>query len=104
MTTSATRTFPISFTCGYAANSGLSFPTFFATVAVPKTEELIATPYRHESKEEAEAFFLAGMTDAMRRIAEQAHPGFPVTIYYAFKTIGDQGRSRYVEHGLGDFS
>ena len=26
-----------------------------------------------------------GMTQAMRRLAEQAHPGFPVTIYYAFK-------------------
>ena len=72
------------------------FPDLFATVAVPKTEELIATPYRHESKEEAEAFFLAGMTDAMRRIAEQAHPGFPVTIYYAFKqseTKGEAGTS-----------
>ena len=72
------------------------FPDLFATVAVPKTEELIATPYRHEGKEKAEAFFLAGMTDAMRRIAEQAHPGFPVTIYYAFKqseTKGEAGTS-----------
>ena len=33
----------------------------------------------------------------MRRLAEQAHPGFPVTIYYAFKqseTKGDSGISR----------
>src|SRR5690606_36551892 len=28
---------------------------------------------------------LAGMTQAMRRLAAQAHPAFPVTIYYAFK-------------------
>jgi len=61
------------------------FPDLFATVAVPKAEELIATPYRHGSKEGAEAFFLAGMTKAMHRLAEQAHPAFPVTIYYAFK-------------------
>ena len=26
-----------------------------------------------------------GMTEAMHRITEQAHPAFPVTIYYAFK-------------------
>ena len=26
-----------------------------------------------------------GMTRAMHRLAEQAHPAFPVTIYYAFK-------------------
>ena len=61
------------------------FPDLFATLAVPKAEELIATPYRHGSKEKAEAFFLDGMTQAMHRLVEQAHPAFPVTIYYAFK-------------------
>jgi putative DNA methylase len=61
------------------------YPDLFATVAVPKVEELVATPYRHGSKEKAEAFFLDGMTQAMHRLAEQAHPGFPATIYYAFK-------------------
>lgn len=61
------------------------FPNLFATLAVPKTEELIATPYRHGSKEKAEAFFLNGMTQAMHRLAEQSHAAFPVTIYYAFK-------------------
>jgi putative DNA methylase len=61
------------------------FPDLFATLAVPKAEELVATPYRHGSKEAAEQFFLNGMTRAMQRLAEQAHPAFPVTIYYAFK-------------------
>ncbi len=61
------------------------FPDLFATLAVPKAEELVATPYRHGSKEKAEAFFLDGMTRAIRRLAEQAHPAFPVSIYYAFK-------------------
>jgi len=60
-------------------------PDLFATLAVPKAEELVATPYRHGSKEKAEQFFLDGMTQAMHRLAEQAHPAFPVTIYYAFK-------------------
>jgi putative DNA methylase len=61
------------------------YPDIFLTVAVPKAEELVAAPYRHGTKENAEAFFLHGMTDAMHRLAEQAHPAFPVTIYYAFK-------------------
>lgn len=61
------------------------FPHLFATVAVPKAEELVATPYRHPSKEKAEVFFLDGMTQAMHRLVEQTHPAFPVTIYYAFK-------------------
>lgn len=61
------------------------FPDLFATLTVPKAEELVATPARHGGSDQAEAFFLKGMTQAMRRIAEQAHPTFPVTIYYAFK-------------------
>ncbi len=70
------------------------FPDLFATLAVPKAEELVATPYRHGSKEKAEVFFLAGMSEAMHRLAERAHPAFPVTIYYAFKqseTQSDEG-------------
>jgi putative DNA methylase len=70
------------------------FPDLFGTVASPKAEELVATPYRHGGKEKAEAFFLGGMTQAMQRLAEQAHPAFPVTIYYAFKqseTDDDEG-------------
>ncbi|TSE31540.1 DUF1156 domain-containing protein [Tepidimonas taiwanensis] len=61
------------------------FPDLFATLAVPKAEELVATPYRHGSREKAEAFFLDGMRRALKNLAEQAHPAFPVTIYYAFK-------------------
>lgn len=60
-------------------------PDLFATVATPKAEELVAMPHRHGSREKAEAFFLGGMTQAMSRLANDAHPGFPVTIYYAFK-------------------
>jgi putative DNA methylase len=62
-----------------------TYPDLFATLAVPKAEELVATPYRHGSKEKAEIFFLDGMTQAMHCLADQAHPAFPVSIYYAFK-------------------
>jgi len=66
-------------------------PDLFSTLAVPKAEELVATPYRHGSKEKAESFFLGGMTQAMRRISEQAHPAYPITIYYAFKQSETEG-------------
>jgi len=62
-----------------------TFPSLFATVAVPKDEELVATPYRHGGREGAERFFLDGMTAAMHNIADQAHSAFPISIYYAFK-------------------
>lgn len=61
------------------------FPDLFATLEVPKAEELVATPDRHGGRQKAEAFFLNGMTDAMHRLAEQSQPAFPITIYYAFK-------------------
>ncbi len=61
------------------------YPGLFATLAVPKAEELVATPYRHGSKEKAESFFLEGMKQALHNLAEQPHAAFPVTIYYAFK-------------------
>lgn len=61
------------------------YPALFGTMAVPKAEELVATPYRHGNKEKAETFFMDGMTRAIHKLAVQAHPAFPVSIYYAFK-------------------
>ena len=78
-------------------------PQLFATLAVPKAEELVATPYRHGSKEKAERFFLDGMTQAMHRLAEQAHPAFPVTIYYAFKQAESDGGDGMTNTGWDTF-
>ncbi len=68
-------------------------PSLYATLAVPKSEELVANSHRHGSKEKAENFFLEGMTDAMHNLAELAHPAFPVTIYYAFKQAETKAES-----------
>jgi putative DNA methylase len=72
------------------------YPGLYATLAVPKAEELVATAHRHGGRDQAESFFLEGMTHAMHSLAEQAHPAFPATIYYAFKqseTKGETGTS-----------
>lgn len=69
------------------------FPGLYATLAVPKAEELVATPYRHGGKDEAEAFFLDGMTRAMHNLAAHAHAAYPVTIYYAFKQAETKGEA-----------
>ena len=71
-----------------------TFPDLFATVAVPKADELIASPYRHGSRAAAERFFLDGMFRAVERLAQQTHAGVPVTVFYAFKqseTKGSEG-------------
>jgi putative DNA methylase len=61
------------------------YPDLFASIVVPKMEELVADPFRHNNKDSAESFFLEGMTKAMNNLANKSHPAFPVTIYYAFK-------------------
>ena len=70
------------------------FPQLFATVSVPKSNELVATPVRHGTKVQAEAFFLAGMERAMQGMADQTHPAFPICLYYAFK------QSELTENGV----
>ena len=63
-----------------------TYPELFRTMLVPKTEELIATPYRHEgSADKAKAFFEDGMLSACRQIYQYAREDIPVTIYYAYK-------------------
>ncbi len=79
------------------------FPSLFATVTVPKSGELVAFAHRHKDKSEAREFFMNGMTEAMHRVAEQAHPAFPVTIYYAFKQSEDDGEDGRVSTGWQTF-
>ena len=79
------------------------FQDLFATLAVPKEEELVATPHRHGSKMEAETFFLRGMGNAMSCLAAQAHPGFPVSIYYAFKQAETRSNSGLSSTGWETF-
>jgi putative DNA methylase len=63
----------------------LIYPNIFGTMLVPKAAELVATPYRHGTKQKAEAFFMNGMKKALKNMADSGHANFPVTIYYAFK-------------------
>jgi putative DNA methylase len=64
---------------------GAFFPHSCDTILAPKSDELIAVQYRHGSKEKAEAFFDRAMQSALGALMVQQHPGFPFTIYYAFK-------------------
>ena len=61
------------------------FPELFSVLTTPKSEELVANPYRHGSKSNAEEFFLSGMRSVVSHIANHARLDTPATIYYAFK-------------------
>ena len=63
-----------------------TYPKLFRTMLVPKNEELVATPYRHDgSVERARNFFEDGMHKTCCQIHTYAREDVPVTIYYAFK-------------------
>jgi putative DNA methylase len=61
------------------------WPDLFRRLTTPKAEELVATPYRHGGKENAEAFFMKGMGDALAAMREASTDSEPLAIYYAFK-------------------
>ncbi|MHA6266494.1 DUF1156 domain-containing protein [Aliiroseovarius sp. CAU 1755] len=64
---------------------GKRFPELFGLLAVPKSEELVATPVRHGGTEAAHDFFLNGMKKVVKNMAGQSTNDFPATIFYAFK-------------------
>jgi len=64
---------------------GKSFPELFSYISTPKSDELVATPFRHGGKDEADSFFLSGMRRAMGNMASISGGIAPATIYYAFK-------------------
>lgn len=57
----------------------------FATLSVPKSEELVADRMRHDGADHAEQFFLKGMQEAMSVMQSRGSPDYPAAIYYAFK-------------------
>lgn len=60
-------------------------PDLFRTLLVPKVEELVANPYRHDGKDGAKEFFEDGFRQVFARARESALSDYPITVYYAFK-------------------
>ena len=62
------------------------YPDLFKSMLVPKAEELVAARYRFGGdRSRAEEHFLTGLGKAFQRMKDRAHPGYPLTVYYAFK-------------------
>ncbi|WP_416064978.1 DUF1156 domain-containing protein [Rhizobium sp. ZK1] len=61
------------------------WPDLFRRLTTPKSDELVATPYRHGGKDNAETFFMHGMAQALTAMRNAATDGEPLAIYYAFK-------------------
>lgn len=60
-------------------------PSISATLTSPKNKEAIASPFRHNSRSEAEAWFMRKMQKVMQNLCAVSSSDSPITIYYAFK-------------------
>lgn len=55
------------------------------TMLTPKSEELVANPYRHDGKAGAEKFFIEGFNSVFAHMRSGEIPDLPMTVYYAYK-------------------
>ena len=60
-------------------------PDLFRTLQVPKAQELIAEPARHDGWDAAAEFFERGLRQAFSAIGNVHDDRFPYTVFYAFK-------------------
>jgi putative DNA methylase len=60
-------------------------PGLFASMLVPKADELVANPYRHGGRQGAEKFFETGFEHVFARARAGASDDYPITVFYAFK-------------------
>ncbi len=69
------------------------YPALFSTLLTPKSQELIATPYRfYGDKQRAQDFFESGLREAFQRMNEVMCYSYPLTVYYAFKQAESEAR------------
>jgi putative DNA methylase len=62
------------------------YSQLFETMLVPKSQELIATPFRFDGdREKANTFFEQGLTKAFLNINRIQNKNYPLTVFYAFK-------------------
>jgi putative DNA methylase len=69
------------------------YPELLSTMLVPKAEELVANPYRHDGANGARQFFEDSFRNVFAHARESALWGYPITVYYAYKQTeaGDDG-------------
>jgi putative DNA methylase len=61
------------------------YPDLMGTVLAPKTDELVANPFRWGGKVQAEQIFENGFEKVFTRIGQHTQGGFPIIVFYGFK-------------------
>ena len=76
------------------------YPELFRTMLVPKTEELVANPFKFDgSSDRARQFFEDGMFETFKNINSYASDLYPITVYYAFKQSSEDEDNKTASTG-----
>jgi putative DNA methylase len=68
------------------------YPDLFSTVLAPKSQELVATPFRFDgNRDRARRFFEDGFRATFEHVREAQSPDIPTTVFYAFKQAESEG-------------
>lgn len=62
-----------------------TLPDLYRTMATPKTSELVASPTRHGSSDEARRYFVEGFTSTFEGLISAQDADAPALVVYAFK-------------------
>ncbi|WP_306215136.1 DUF1156 domain-containing protein [Actinoplanes sp. RD1] len=61
------------------------FPKFLGTMLTPKTQELVADPFRRGGEQAAERYFEDGFINVFEQVRKGSSAATPITVFYAFK-------------------
>lgn len=67
------------------------FSDLFSTLLVPKSEEIVASPFRFKDKKKANEFFEIELGKVFDQIRVIQHYHYPLTVFYAFKQYETEG-------------
>jgi putative DNA methylase len=76
-----------------------TFPALLSTVLTPKADELVADPFFHGGKHQAEKFFEEGFSKVFTRICEATPRTAPIAVFYAFKQAENDDHGGQVSTG-----
>jgi putative DNA methylase len=66
------------------------YPELFSTLAVPKSQEIVASPYRFGGdRGDANRFFESSLHQAFTQMRNSQDADYPLSIFYAFKQVED---------------
>lgn len=70
------------------------YPDLFSTLVTPKTQEIIASPFRHDGRrKDADKFFETALRRSFTALSASQSPDIPSTLFYAFKGDSDEPTS-----------